>query len=70
MFILKAHASGGGGVGSQNRAGSGNRFTASTAAQRRGNESMGNYIRRTGQFMGTPVGQGQRGTYAGTPRVR
>lgn len=70
MFILKAYASGGGGQGSQNRAGSGTNFNVGTNAQRRGNESMGNYIRRTGQFMGTRVGQTQRGTYAGTPRQR
>ena len=70
MFTLKVYASGGGGVGSQNRAGSGNNTIASTKAQRRGNESMGNYIRRTGTAFGTRVGQGQRGSYAGTARVR
>lgn len=68
--MIKAFASGGGGQGSQNRAGSGNNYTASTAAQRRGNESMGNYIRRTGTAFGTRVGQSQRGNYAGTARIR
>lgn len=47
--MMKAYASGGGGVGSQNRAGSGNNFARGTSAQRRGNESMGAYYRRTGQ---------------------
>ena len=41
-----------------------------TSQQRRGNESMGNYIRRTGTAFGTRVGQGQRGNYAGTSRIR
>ena len=59
-----------GGAGSQNRPGSGENFINSTAAQRRGNESMGNYIRRTGTAFGTRVGQGQRGNYAGTSRIR
>ena len=36
------------GTGSQNRAGSGDNFNRPTSAQRRGNESMGNYYRRTG----------------------
>lgn len=49
MMFFKVYASGGGGVGSQNRAGSGDNFARSTSAQRRGNESMGNYYRRTGQ---------------------
>lgn len=35
--------------GSQNRPGSGSNFTRPTTDQRRGNESMGNYLRRTGQ---------------------
>lgn len=70
MFVKKVYASGGGGAGSQNRAGSGNNTINSTNAQRRGNESMGNYIRRTGTAFGTRVGQGQRGNYAGTQRVR
>lgn len=48
MFI-KAFASGGGGAGSQNRAGSGSNFARGTDQQRRGNESMGAYYRRTGQ---------------------
>ena len=47
--MIKAYASGGGGTGSQNRAGSGSNFTRPTSQQRRGNESMGNYYRRTGQ---------------------
>ena len=70
MFTLKVYASGGGGTGSQNRAGSGNNTIVGTNAQRRGNESMGNYIRRTGQAFGTKVGQRQRGSYAGTGRLR
>ena len=68
--MMKAYASSGSGAGSQNRAGSGSNYNASTAAQRRGNESMGNYIRRTGTAFGTRVGQGQRGNYAGTSRTR
>lgn len=47
--MLRAYASGGGGAGSQNRAGSGNNYARGTNQQRRGNESMGNYYRRTGQ---------------------
>lgn len=47
--MLRAYASGGGGAGSQNRAGSGSNFARGTGQQRRGNESMGNYYRRTGQ---------------------
>lgn len=47
--MLRAYASGGGGAGSQNRAGSGSNFARGTNQQRRGNESMGNYYRRTGQ---------------------
>lgn len=47
--MLKAYASGGGGTGSQNRAGSGTNFARGTDQQRRGNESMGAYYRRTGQ---------------------
>ena len=47
--MIKAYASGGGGTGSQNRAGSGNNFVRPADQQRRGNESMGAYYRRTGQ---------------------
>lgn len=47
--MMKAYASGGGGAGSQNRAGSGSNTTRPTSQQRRGNETMGNYYRRTGQ---------------------
>lgn len=47
--MMKVYASGGGGAGSQNRAGSGSNYARGTSAQRRGNESMGNYYRRTGQ---------------------
>ena len=49
MFAMKVFASGGGGAGSQNRAGSGNNFVRPASQQRRGNESMGAYYRRTGQ---------------------
>ena len=49
-MMIKAYASGGaGGRGSQNRAGSGDNFVRPTSQQRRGNEPMGNYYRRTGQ---------------------
>lgn len=37
------------GTGSQNRAGSGENFNRPTSDQRRGNETMGNYLGRTGQ---------------------
>ena len=47
--MIKAFASGGGGAGSQNRAGSGANYARPTSQQRRGNESMSAYYRRTGQ---------------------
>ena len=48
--MLKVYASGGrGGAGSQNRPGSGNNFVRPADQQRRGNETMGQYLRRTGQ---------------------
>lgn len=49
MFVLKAYATGGGGKGSQNRAGSGENYARGTDQQRRGNESMSSYYKRTGQ---------------------
>ena len=47
--MIKAYASGGGGAGSQNRAGSGSNFARSASQKRNGPESMGAYYRRTGQ---------------------
>ena len=49
--MLKAYATGGRGVAgnSQNRRGSGNNFTRPTSEQRRGPETMGDYLSRTGQ---------------------
>ena len=50
MLILKAYAQPHtNGTGSQNRPGAGNNFTRPTNQQRRGNESMSNFYRRTGQ---------------------
>lgn len=50
MLIINAYAEQHrNGAGSQNRAGSGANFARGTGAQRRGNESMSNFYRRTGQ---------------------
>ena len=59
-----------GGAGSQNRVGSGNNYGRSSAAQRRGKESQGNYIRRMGGSLFGPLEnpREQRGKYAGTRR--
>lgn len=72
MFMIKkAYAiNGKGGRGSQNRAGSGNNYKASTDAQRRGNESAGNYTKRTGYSFGRKIAEDSRGNYAGTGRLR
>lgn len=62
MFIIEALASGGGGGrGSQNRAGSGNNYTRGSQFQRRGNETMTNYYRRMANTPGSGVRFGQTG---------
>lgn len=48
--MIKAYASGGGGANSRNNARSGvGTIVRGANQQRRGNESMGDYYRRTGQ---------------------
>lgn len=48
--MIKAYAEpNSSGSGSQNRQGSGENYARGADQQRRGNESMGNYYRRTGQ---------------------
>jgi len=62
MFIIEALATGGGGGrGSQNRAGSGRNYVRGPEFQRRGNETMTNYLRRMSNTPGSGVRLGRTG---------